>query len=76
MLTGNAAKQFDQVLTDDQMVYVADKNDVTSRSPSPTCVGAVQAHKDSATILLFLDQTVSARAPAPPRWCPAASRWK
>ena len=28
MLTGNAAKQFDQVLTDDQMVYVVDKNDV------------------------------------------------
>ncbi|GAB06634.1 hypothetical protein GII30_20235 [Gordonia amarae] len=58
MLTGNAAKQFDQVLTDDQMVYVVDKNDVTS-TISIADAGVVQAHKDSATILLFLDQTVS-----------------
>lgn len=58
MLTGNAAKQFDQVLTDDQMVYVVDKNNVTSKI-SIADAGVVQAHKDSATILLFLDQTVS-----------------
>ncbi len=58
MLTGNAAKQFDSVLTDDQMVYIVDKNDVTS-TVSIADAGVVEAHKDSATILLFVDQTVS-----------------
>ena len=74
MLTGNAAKQFDSVLTDDQMVYIVDKNDVTS-TVSIADAGVVEAHKDSATILLFVDQTVSRKAPTPRRWYPAASKW-
>jgi Mce-associated membrane protein len=58
MLTGDAAQQFETVLSDNQFVFVVDKNNVTS-TLSIADAGIVEAHKDSATVLLFMDQTVS-----------------